>query len=444
MNGAFDGFGIPKNLKTEESTIKNDPYLLKIRSVLFKDNIMETYSREDTTKLQQDLLYPYLNFFLRNDKKNYYKKLFFSRGLSKDENGALKENLVVSDLIKLRIHSDDLRGDGQERRLVDHFSNKKYGMNFMSSGTTAGTSGPVNLYRSNISLDLSRTTNGNLIDWSLGKKIEGGECLFHMAPEMTNFLAFAAIGSDFLRERGLKVSFGAKIKSGPKDSTIWQRIAPNIREMRKFFKSKNDTKYFIASGVGLYKMFIEPKGFKSLIMKLSLGAPPVFLGKNGVLMIGGGLKRLPEEITSLGQVVGSTSNKIFLDKNDKKTTAPVVDMLGLTESGNVFIGLPNHPNSDEPWVKYPHPLSYTALLNSPNDLTPVTNPEAGKEYLLFYVNFATLDYIEAIIPGDFVIPAADTPRVQTVMGERNICQRGFIYSRRAELDEGFKIREGCG
>ena len=85
-----------------------------------------------------------------------------------------------------------------------------------------------------------------------------------------------------------------------------------------------------------------------------------------------------------------------------------------------------------------------ALLYSPNDLTPVKNPKAGKEYLLFYVNFATLDYIEAIIPGDFVLPANDTSTIKTIMGERNISQRGFIYSRRAEVDEGFKIREGCG
>ena len=83
-------------------------------------------------------------------------------------------------------------------------------MYFKSSGTTVGTVGPVDVFRSNITLSLSRLTNGNLIDWSVGKKIDTGECLFHMAPEMTDFLAFAAIGSDFLRYRGLNVSFGAK------------------------------------------------------------------------------------------------------------------------------------------------------------------------------------------------------------------------------------------
>ena len=100
-----------------------------------------------------------------------------------------------------------------------------------------------------------------------------------MAPEMTDFLAFAAIGSDFLRHRGLNVSFGAKVKSGPKDSTIWQRIGPDIGEMRKFFKNQSQIKYFIASGVGLYKMFMEGmEGFFQLHISKFL-SPIAFLLK---------------------------------------------------------------------------------------------------------------------------------------------------------------------
>ena len=86
MNGATTGFGIPQDLKTEDSTIKNDPYLLKLREILSQENIMNEYTQERTSNLQQELLYPYLNFFLRNDKNNYYKNLFFSRGLTEDEN----------------------------------------------------------------------------------------------------------------------------------------------------------------------------------------------------------------------------------------------------------------------------------------------------------------------------------------------------------------------
>ena len=444
MLGPFSGFGIQSNLQVESFSTSKDPYYQKIKKILSTNNVMETFSIEKTKILQKELLYPYLEFFIRNDNNNYYKNLFFNRGIAKDNKGNLKSNLDLHDLIKLRIHSDDLRGDGQKPRLINHSKNKNVGMYFKSSGTTVGTVGPVDVFRSNLTLSLSRLTNGNLIDWSVGKKINSGECLFHMAPEMTDFLAFAAIGSDFLRYRGLNVKFGAKVKSGPKDTTIWQRIGPDIGQMRKFFKNKSDIKYFIASGVGLYKMFIEPVGIKKYAMKFMLNAPPVYLGKDGILMIGGGLKRLPEEITSLSQVVQATGENIIAGNNKNDNPAPVIDMLGLTESINVFIGVPTDPFSSNPWVKYPHPLTYVALLNSPNDLTPVENPVPGKEYLLFYVNLMTLDYVEAIIPGDFVLASEKENSIETALGKRNVSQAGFIYSRRAEQNEGFKIREGCG
>ena len=67
-----------------------------------------------------------------------------------------------------------------------------------------------------------------------------------------------------------------------------------------------------------------------------------------------------------------------------------------------------------------------------------------KEYLLFYVNLMTLDYVEAIIPGDFVLASEKENSIETALGNRNVSQPGFIYSRRAEQNEGFKIREGCG
>ena len=444
MSGPFSGFGISSDLKLDNFLTSKDPYYKEINKILDKENILKKYSSNDTKKLQKKLLYPYLEFFIRNDNNNYYKNLFYNRGLAKNNKGDLNNDLELQDLVKLRVHSDDLRGDGQKSRLVKHSNSENEGMFFKSSGTTVGTVGPVDVFRSNLTLNLSRKTNGNLIDWSVGKKIDEGECLFHMAPEMTDFLAFAAIGSDFLRHRGLNVSFGAKVKSGPKDSTIWQRIGPDIGEMRKFFKNQSQIKYFIASGVGLYKMFMEPKGLKKFGMKFMLNAPPVYLGEDGILMIGGGLKRLPEEITSLSQVVKETGEYIIAGhkKNDKP--APVIDMLGLTESINVFIGVPTDPFSNDAWVKYPHPLTYVALLNSPNDLTPVENPEPGKEYLLFYVNLMTLDYIEAIVPGDFVLASEKNDSIDTALGKRNVSQQGFVYSRRAKQDEGFKIREGCG
>ena len=156
------------------------------------------------------------------------------------------------------------------------------------------------------------------------------------------------------------------------------------------------------------------------------------------------VKRLPPEVTSLSQVVKATGEKIIAGFNKNDKPAPVIDLLGLTESINVFIGVPTSPFSEDPWIKYPHPLTYSVLLKSPYDLTPVLKPVPGEEYLLFYVNFMTLDYLEAIVPGDFVLATESRDSIQTYMGERNISQQGFIYSRRAEASEGFKIREGCG
>ena len=63
-----------------------------------------------------------------------------------------------------------------------------------------------------------------------------------------------------------------------------------------------------------------------------------YLGKNGVLMRGGVLKRQQKEITSLSEIVKSTGDKIIAGFNKNDDPAPVIDMLGLTESINVFIG----------------------------------------------------------------------------------------------------------
>ena len=45
---------------------------------------------------------------------NFIKIIFFNRGIAKDQKGTLKDNLDLIDLLGLRVHSDDLRADGQE------------------------------------------------------------------------------------------------------------------------------------------------------------------------------------------------------------------------------------------------------------------------------------------------------------------------------------------
>ena len=91
-NKPFNGNGIPTNLNESSSTLYNDEYFQLLKKTLTEKNIVNN-SREETKNLQKSLLYPYLEFFIRNDKNDFYKKLFFNRGIAKNQNGNLKDNL---------------------------------------------------------------------------------------------------------------------------------------------------------------------------------------------------------------------------------------------------------------------------------------------------------------------------------------------------------------
>jgi len=458
MQGPFSGHGIPEDLSNVPAELAEDEYVGQLRELLSSDSLFRGTLAE-TRKLQEELLYPYLEFFLRHDYHGYYHRLFRNRGLT-DNRASLRSDIVLEDLARLRIHSDDLRGAGQRERLIAELQpgsntgagappggivgRSSAGLTFVSSGTTAGTEGPVRLFRSKLSLDLSRHANAALINWALKRRVEGGEALMHMAPEMTDFTTFAAIGADFFRHRGARVRFGAKLREGPADSSTWQRLTPDSSELRRFFKSQVDPKYLISTGGGLYRMLVEPEGTRRMGMKMTLGVPPIYLGDSGVLMIGGGLKRLPGRYNSLSQLLTELGESIKAGWTKDAAPAPVIDMLGLTESLTVFMGVPMDPGSTDPRVKYPHPLTYTALLESPTHLEPAETWDDEAERLLFYVNFMNLDYLEAVVPGDFVYPAPAEPSTSSAVGELHLPQRGFIYSRRAGLDEGFQVREGSG
>ena len=150
MSGPFSGFGIHSDLQVESFSTAKDPYYKQIKEILSSNNIMETLSIEKTKLLQKELLYPYLEFFIRNDNNDYYKNLFFNRGIAKDNKGNLKNNLDLHDLIKLRIHSDDLRGDGQKSRLIYHSKNKNEGYQFFFNKRTIAKKNEIITYIINL------------------------------------------------------------------------------------------------------------------------------------------------------------------------------------------------------------------------------------------------------------------------------------------------------
>jgi len=90
----FNGNGIPSDLNESSSKLYNDEYFQLLKKTLTTKSVVNK-SKEETKNLQKSLLYPYLEFFIRNDKNNFYKKLFFNRGIAKDQNGNLKDNLQL-------------------------------------------------------------------------------------------------------------------------------------------------------------------------------------------------------------------------------------------------------------------------------------------------------------------------------------------------------------
>ena len=68
-NKPFNGNGIPTNLNESSSTLYNDEYFQLLKKTLTEKNIVNN-SREETKNLQKSLLYPYLEFFIRNDKND--------------------------------------------------------------------------------------------------------------------------------------------------------------------------------------------------------------------------------------------------------------------------------------------------------------------------------------------------------------------------------------
>ena len=74
-NGPFNSNGIPSDLNESSSQLYNDEYFQLLKKILTTKNVVNS-SREETKNLQKSLLYPYLEFFIRNDKNDFYKNYF--------------------------------------------------------------------------------------------------------------------------------------------------------------------------------------------------------------------------------------------------------------------------------------------------------------------------------------------------------------------------------
>jgi len=438
MAGPFNGHGIDISVKLEEEKLYHDPYVQLLLRHL-NDPALFSGGPQDSRARQDDLLYPYLDFFLRHDKDGYYAGLFKRKGLleTASPGNKLRQNIVREDLVKLSIHSDDLRGKGQYKRLIkglDPNDPPPGSQTHFSSQTTQHAYGPVTILRSPLTIQMQRLLNCALVKWAIGRPTTGSSCLFQIAPEMTDFITFASFAADVLRLLGSEIIFGNTLREDKQETNIWRRLIPDRAAMKAFLKSPKTPKYLMTGSAGLFNSLSNLDPFKRVGIKITLGIPPVDLGEGGILMTGGGLKRLPAKYKTMRDFAKTISPLVIAKQNGQKIRAPIIDYLGLTESASIFVNRAADPYQEKAWIKFPHPLTYVTTLESAQDLVAATDEGFDRSGLLFFVNFACLDYLEAVLPGDFV------KRVKTPDQH----QHGFIYDRRAEKAQGFQAREGCG
>ncbi len=407
--------------------LADDPYV-KLLQQKVKDRALFAKDPRHTHRLHQELLVPFLDFFLRHDRDGVYRDLFSAAGLLNRHRRGVRDRVSLEDLYALRIASDELRGRGQHRRLTDFAArdwadSEPTGRVFESTGTTEHPSGPVRIYRGQRTLELARRMNADLLDWALGTKLMEGSALLYLAQGMARKSWFAYLGEGILSERGLNARYGAHLKNRGGAESLWHRLRPDAGAVRDFVNDAAHPKYLIGSTPSLHDLLVENNVAQRALLNVVAGVPPIHLGRRGVMVLGGGTKNEAEAPRSSQDLVREIAQYVTADTGKGRVPAPVIDILGLTESAAVFVGKTTSPLSPRAWVHFPHPLTYISYLEGADVPRPVSvsRHDAGdRERQLFYVNFACLDYLEAVLSGDIVAPVY----------RNEAHQHGFVFRRR--------------
>ena len=420
---------IPTGRSACSDRLESDPYVRLVAEHL-ADPALFDGGPEVARRRQEELVGPFLDFFLRHDRDDgHYRRLFQRKGLL-NESGGIRGDVALEELVGLRIHSDDLRGDGQRRRLIGPVAADEAACTvFRSSGTSGNPEGPVTVLRSPTTLRLVAQTFGRQMEWGTGASLAGAAALMQASPEMRTTTAIVGELCAGFEARGATVHYGARLREDLPDSPMWRRLAPDEEALHAFFSSPA-RKVAMIPPPALAQLIAD----EELVRRISAdGSPILDLGEGGVLITGGGLKRMSEYATLKDLLVAA--RRVFTARvGGGVVPAPVMDMFGLTESAGLYTGPAGDPEVDKTWVKCPHPLTWVGLLDSPQRLELAPIDEFGVPRLLFSVNLMCVDYLEAIVSGD----------VLTRVRAPGWPQHGLVYQRRAAEDEGFTIREGCG
>ncbi|MEM2906819.1 MAG: hypothetical protein QW739_01905 [Candidatus Odinarchaeota archaeon] len=400
-----------------KSKLLKDPYVQKIWG-LVNSNDLFNKSADYLKKLRKNLLREALDFFSR--RSDYYKETFEKLDVN-------PKNADFQDLAKLAVPADMLRGEGHKQFLIKDA--EPGGEYFTSSGTTGKT--PVKIYRSPIDLAIMIKANTDLFEYVYGDVLEQnkGIALFMAAPELRHKLNFVAFVDLTLDNKKIPLLYGMNLVRNKDGTTDWQRLELNKENVVKFLKSKEEPKLFFTAPAGVYLMadkFDKMNFLKKLMYRLATTAPPVNLGKGGLVVTGGGTKGFTD-LPSYDKIV-SLSRKYFKakSKHGEEQPAPFMDVLGMTETLTALI--------DRFGVmdKVPYPLSHVFLLD-PKTFELIEEDE-GKEGVLGIFNPFTTSWLELFYPGDFM-KAHSSDRFYG---------KEYTYVRRFTPQEGWDLQRACG
>jgi hypothetical protein len=399
------------------SDLLRDPHARKVWDLVMSGENLFKMGSAALSSLRSDLIRSSLAFFERSS--DHYADLF-------DRLDIKPSAATVHDVARLAIPSDMLRGEGQRPLLIREV--EQGGETFQSSGTTGKD--PVRIYRSPLDLAIMLKANTDLFEHLYGDVLRDGEgiALFMAAPELRHKLSFVAFVHLTLENKGIELLYGMDLENKDQAGTPWQKLTPNRDNLMRFLKSKKEPKLFFTAPAGVHllgKRFDDMGTFKRAISRMAVGAPPLRLGKGGMVVTGGGSKGFVD-LPPYGQIVeDARRNFQAKGREGKDIPVPFMDVLGMTETLTALI------DREGAMDKVPHPLSEVFLMD-PANFDVVERP--GIDGILGIFNPFVTSWLECFYPGD----------IMSAKPSQGFYGREFVYRRRLTVQEGWEMQRACG
>ena len=178
----------PATFDLDGEPLAGDPYVRLVHRHLSDPRLFDA-APDRTRALQEELLRPFLDYFLRNGGA-YYEGLLRRKGLL-DESGGGARDPRGRPARGSRPPAHPLRRPARRARpappLVPAAAEAEArGKVFSSSGTTGNEDGPVTIVRSPLQLHFMALGMGHQLEWATGQPIRGATTLMQATPAMAS------------------------------------------------------------------------------------------------------------------------------------------------------------------------------------------------------------------------------------------------------------------